>query len=259
MRRFHLIEIEDQRWCPASVRDGVTDYLRFMADAARVYEPVADTLADALHETNSSTIVDLAAGAGGPWRSLLPALRERGATPGVTLTDQHPNSAAFASIERDTGGAVRGHPYPADATATPSELTGLRTIFAALHHFRPTEARAVLQDAVRRGEGVAVFEPMHRSARAILLTCLTPMAVLLTTPRVTPFRWSRLAWTYLLPAIPLVVLIDGIVSCLRTYTPDELRGLVAGLEGADGYRWSAGEAGTGPIPVTYLVGVRRAE
>lgn len=259
MRRLHLIEIEDQPWCPRSVRDGVTDYLRLMADSARVYDPIAPLLADALRDSGASAVVDLAAGAGGPWRSLLPALHARGVSPAISLTDQHPNSAAFASIERDTGGAVRGYPRPADATAIPSDLAGFRTIFAALHHFHPADARAVLQDAVHRGEGIAAFEPMHRSVRAILLTCLTPIAVLLTTPRLRPFRWPRLFWTYLVPAIPLVVLLDGIVSCLRTYTPEELRGLVAGLEGADGYRWSAGEVGTGPIPVTYLVGVVGAE
>jgi hypothetical protein len=255
MRRLHLLEIEDQPWCPPSVRDGVTDFLQFMADAGRVYDPAAPVLADALRRAGASTVVDLAAGAGGPWRSLLPALGAHGAAPRVRLTDRHPNGAAFARVARDTGAAVTGHPAPVDATALPDELAGFRTIFAALHHFRPAGVRAILGDAVRRGDGVAAFEPMHRSARALLLTCLTPLAVLLATPFIRPFRWSRLFWTYVLPAIPLVVLVDGIVSCLRTYTPEELRALAADVDGATGYAWSAGEVGAGPIPVTYLVGL----
>ena len=74
-----------------------------------------------------------------------------------------------------------------------------------------------------------------------------------------PFRWSRLLLTYLFPVIPTVAFIDGVVSCLRTYTPDELRELARSVDGATGYDWTAGHAGGGPIPMTYLVGtpVRR--
>ena len=73
------------------------------------------------------------------------------------------------------------------------------------------------------------------------------------TPAIRPFRWSRLFWTYILPAIPLAVVFDGIVSCLRTYRPNELLELTEGIEG---YRWESGESrDKGPIPITYLVGV----
>jgi hypothetical protein len=257
MRRLQLVEIEDLSWCPSAVRDGVTDFLQFMSDAGRVYAPAAPLLADALARTSAATVVDLAAGAGGPWRSLLPELAARGVAPRVCLTDRHPNAAAFARVERDTAGAVTGRAQAVDATAVPPDVVGFRTIFAALHHFRPADARAVLRDAVARGEGIGAFEPMHRSARAILITCLTPLVVLLATPFVRPFRWSRLFWTYVVPAIPLVVLIDGIVSCLRTYTPAELEALASDLD-TTGYSWRAGEVGTGPIPVTFLLGVPTA-
>jgi hypothetical protein len=256
MRRVHLLEIEDQPWCPRAVRDGVTDFLRYMGDAGRVYAPAAPVLAAALRRVAATRVVDLAGGAGGAWRSLLPALAAHGAAPRVHLTDRYPNVAAFARLERDTDGVVVGCPRPVDATATPAELAGFRTMFAALHHFTPAGVRAVLRDVTARGEGFGAFEPMHRDPRAILLTCLTPLAVLLVTPLLRPFRWSRLFWTYVVPAIPFVVLADGIVSCLRTYTPGELRGMAEDVE-ADGYTWDAGEVGSGPIPVTYLVGLPR--
>ena len=79
--------------------------------------------------------------------------------------------------------------------------------------------------------------------------------MLVTTPFVRPFRWSRLILTYLLPILPLLCLWDGIVSCLRTYSPRELRQLVRDLE-SDDYRWEVGEfrfAGT-PLSVPYLLG-----
>ncbi len=65
----------------------------------------------------------------------------------------------------------------------------------------------------------------------------------LTTPLPRPFRWSRPVLTCLLPAIiQLAVLLDGIVSRLRTHTPDGPIALAKHGEGAD-YSREAGDAG----------------
>jgi hypothetical protein len=89
---------------------------------------------------------------------------------------------------------------------------------------------------------------------------LTPLIVLLVTPMIRPFRWSRLFWTYAAPLVPLIVLWDGVVSCLRTYSPAELLELTEGL-GGKGYLWESGEERQqrSPIPVTYLIGYPTAE
>lgn len=254
--RLHLFEIAEQSWCPPAVRDGLTDYLGYMSDAGRVYAPAAPLIADALRQTAACKVVDLGAGGGGPWRSLLPALAQENVAPRVLLTDRFPNRDAFARVARDTDGLVSGDERSIDATGVPADLGGMRTIFSALHHLRPDEVRRVLGDAVARGVPIGAFEATRRDARTILLMLLTPVFVLLVTPRLRPFRLSRLFWTYLVPAIPLAVLIDGIVSCLRTYTTSELRELTADL-GGDDFDWRVGEAGTGPVPMTYLIGVPR--
>src|SRR5439155_21664731 len=120
-----------------------------------------------------------------------------------------------------------------DATSGPPALSGFRTLFSSFHHFRPEEARRILADAVRQRQGIGVFEATQRSAPAMLAMLLTPLFVLLATPFIRPFRLSRLFWTYLLPVVPIVALFDGVVSCLRTYTPTELRALVAEVPGGE--------------------------
>ena len=105
-----------------------------------------------------------------------------------------------------------------------------------------------------RGHAIAVFESTARTTLCLILMLLVPHVVWLVTPFIRPFRWSRLLLTYLFPVIPTVAFIDGVVSCLRTYTPDELRELAKSVDGATGYDWTAGHAGGGPIPMTYLVG-----
>jgi hypothetical protein len=44
-----------------------------------------------------------------------------------------------------------------------------------------------------------------------------------------------------------------VVSCLRTYRPQELREMVEKLT-ANEYQWEIGERGTGKVPITFLIG-----
>ncbi|WP_337171167.1 hypothetical protein [Gemmatimonas aurantiaca] len=259
MRRRHLFEIADQSWCPRVVRDGVTDYLRHAITVGNAYGPAVPHLAGLLHRTGRNDIVDLAAGGGGPWQSLLPALAAEGVAPTITLTDWHPNLEAFARAAHDMPGRVQGERRAVDARRVPADLRGVRTMFSALHHFEEDEIVAMLRDAEQAGEPFAALEATHRSVKALLITCLTPILVLLFTPAIRPFRWSRLLFTYLIPLIPLTVLWDGLVSCLRTYTPAELDDIAqrAGVQHTR-YEWRAGESGGGPLPVTYLIGLTRS-
>jgi hypothetical protein len=172
----------------------------------------------------------------------------------VCLTDHCPNIAAFERAHRLSNQGITYHSEPVDAANVPSALTGFRTMFTAFHHFPPEQARAVLADAVGKGEGIGVFECAQRSVLMLLAILPTPLRVLIATPFIRPFRWSRLFWTYVVPVLPIVLLFDSAVSVLRMYRVDELRGLTAGLKG---YRWEAGRVRMRrlPIALTYLVGI----
>jgi hypothetical protein len=84
------------------------------------------------------------------------------------------------------------------------------------------------------------------------------LGTFLFVPYVQPFRFSTFFWTYVVPVIPFVMWFDGVVSCLRAYTPEELREIAAATSSGD-YTWSAGTvtAGIGLLrmPVTYLIGL----
>jgi SAM-dependent methyltransferase len=258
MRRLHLFEIAEQPWCPRAIRHGVTDYLCWAVEVGDVYAGAAPVLADVLRATGVRVVVDLGAGGGGPWRRLHADLRSMGLEVGVRLTDASPNLAAFARAELASDGGVRGDARRIDARDVPPDLRGVRTLFSVFHHFTPRDARAILADAARQGAPIAVFEATRRDLRALLVTLLVPLLVLIGTPMIRPFRWSRLFWTYLVPVIPLVACWDGLVSCLRTYTVEELRVLVTNIDTMAEWSWRADEITTkGPIPVTMLVGYAR--
>lgn len=139
-----------------------------------------------------------------------------------------------------------------DARSVPERLTGIRTMFDCFHHFRPTEAREVLADAYRRREAIVVAEGTRRSLPAVIGMLLAPLLVLLLTPRIRPFSRARVALTYVVPIVPLLVLWDGLISCLRSYRPRELRALAAGLDAR--YCWGVGTYRRRGNVVTFLVG-----
>lgn len=249
------MELEDLSWFPAVLRDAATAYLRFalaMSGHARI---LAGRLAEALRATGETRIVDLCSGGGGPYPALLDGLAEQGIAATATLTDRYPNLPAFRDVADASGGRVDYASESVDATAVPAHLTGFRTLFNSFHHFRPGAARSILADAVRARRPIAVLEVVGREPFLLFAILLAPLVVLAVMPRVRPRRWSWLFFTYVVPLVPLLVLFDGIVSCLRVYSPDELRELVAGLGGED-WRWEIGQLRLGPAPAhaTFLVG-----
>ncbi len=257
MRRVQFIEIHEQPWFPPFLRDGVTDALQFGFNLIRVYAPIAPLLQRALDSTRSRSVVDLCSGGGGPWPDLSRKLHASPPGLHIWLTDKYPNLGALQNVKAASGNHITFYPGPVEAMKVPRELTGFRTRFTSFHHFAPEEARAIVQNAVDAGEGVGIFEVARRAPSTIALVFAFILILFACAPWIRPFRWSRLFWTYLVPIIPFVLLFDGVVSCLRTYRPQELRVLVEKLTASE-YQWEIGEDSTGYTPVTYLIGHRSA-
>lgn len=255
MQRRQWLEIEDQSWCPAFLRDGMTDYLQHVVTVMEPYKCIAPRLQQSISAAKAECVVDLGSGGGGPWLSLHRTLMERREEKiPVLLTDRFPNEKAARKIE-DAALEIRYAQISVDATRVPESLTGFRTMFSSFHHFPPSQAQAILEDAVRQRQGIGIFELTSRQPAQVLSMILVPLFVLLITPFIRPFRLSRLVFTYLLPLIPVAATFDGIVSCLRTYTTEELREMTLSLEGSD-YQWQIGQEKLlkGPGAVTYLIG-----
>ena len=253
--RLHLFEWHDQPWLPSLLRRAATDYLAAAIDVARPFTPLAPRIAAVCARTGHDRIVDLCSGGAGPWRHLAGEVAAAlGAPIRVTLTDRYPDPAAFARAGAG-GETVRGLARPVDALAVSETLSGVRTMFDALHHFRPGEARAILADAHRRRQPIVVAEVARRSLFSVLpMLLLVPLLVLALTPRIRPCSGWRLLFTYLIPVLPILITWDGVVSCLRAYRPAELRALTEGL---DGFDWEVGEERRRGTVVTYLVGTPR--
>ena len=248
--RLHFFEVLDQDWCPLPVRSGATDYLEAITSRGDIYGGVRKDIFRTIAACGAQRVVDLCSGGGGPW--LGPPWRAElaeNAPLTVVLTDKFPSDVLPARLQGDS--VVTCLTTPVDAAAVQEELSGFRTIFSSFHHFPDNLAREVLNDVVRRGEGFAMAEVTSRTFRAFATMFLMPIFAWLLTPRMRPFRWSRLLLTYLIPVIPLVVFWDGLVSCCRTRTPQELLQLTRGFSG---YHWTAGYARGRWLAPVFLIG-----
>jgi hypothetical protein len=257
MKRRHLFEFQDLPWFPALLRDTMTDILGMTIELGRLYTPVVPRLAEALRATGDRSLLDLCSGGGGPVPGVRRRLaRDHGLAVDVRLSDFYPNVGAFERIAAREGGGVTFVPTPVDATRVPPELPGFRTMFSCMHHFQPAQAAAILRDAWARGRGIGVFEISERSLAGMAQMLMAPLSTLLLTPFIRPFRWSRLALTYLVPVLPALFTFDGVVSNLRTYTPDELQAMTRPLQ-RDDYRWEVGQVRHPLLPtkVSYLLGL----
>ena len=245
--RLHLFEFNDQPWLPSVVRNALTAYLNAAYRSTPFGGIFAKRVATLLGAIGSNKIIDLCSGAGGPIAMVEAALKAEGLSPEITMTDLFPNKTVI--------GTIPYWPQPVDARAVPPELKGTRTMFAGFHHFQPAGARQILRNAFDQRCPIGIFEVSARTPAGIVGAFLIPFAVLLMTPKIRPLPAFQLVFTYLIPLLPLMIFWDGLVSQLRTYSPEEMKAMTADLE-APGYVWDCGTMrvpGT-PLSVPYLTG-----
>lgn len=244
---------------PPSIQSLTPGFLEAVFRVTRSYAVAVPPLAAALRAAGAERIVDLGSGGAGPVLLVQELLKEReGLSLPVVLTDKIPNLAAFAEAAQRRPGEVSYRAEPVDATQVPRELAGFRTMFQLFHHFPEAEARAILQDAVDSGAGIAIFEVTHRSLFCLLQTLFVPVLVLLVTPFIRPLSLARLLLTYVLPIAPLVVLWDALISTLRSYDARELVAMTEGLRqpaGAPRLVFRQGAAWHGLQRIEWLIGV----
>lgn len=258
MKRIHLFEFEDQTWFPSFLRNYVTDFLQFLSNKAKVYQSVVPEINQALKHTNSTKIIDLGSGSGGGLLWLATELKKENANLQIVLTDLYPNQTAFNNAAKSLP-YFTYHNQPVNATNVPETLKGFRTMFLSFHHFKPEQGVQILQNAVNSNQPIGIFEIQDRSIPSIIAMLLSPISVLFTTPFIKPFSLLRLLFTYLIPIIPIIVLWDGVVSSLRTYSVEEMQQLIKSVENNENFHWQIEKKKAKMGFVIYTIGIPKKQ
>jgi hypothetical protein len=200
--------------------------------------------------------VDCASGGGSGLLNLAKNLKQDYPHLKIILTDYYPNVKAFERTKAEDPQVFHFERSSVNAMELPAHLHGrFRTLFGAFHHFRPTDARQILQNAVDTHSPIAIFEPVGKNAMSIISMVFVILNVLLFTPFIRPVRWSVLPFIYILPIIPLYILWDGIASIIRAYSDNELNEIVNTLTDKDSFEWEISLVKNGAMPINYLLGI----
>lgn len=208
------------------LRDQLTDFLSFFSIYSGIYDPSLKRLELLLKQKDMPEIyTDLCAGGGlYDWR-FAEKLRKRCGRPlKVRLTDLYP-SGRWKLAEPLWKDIVLPEETPVSACDAIGRWPGLHVMFSGLHHFSPEELKEMIRTAVRGGRTLAFFDYSQRIwlIREFFLMLFSIPFMLLTAPLVWPFSWKRLLFTWVIPALPLLLFIDGWLSRLRAYRTEELR------------------------------------
>ncbi len=253
MSRVHLFEFEDQKWFPVFLRNYMTDFLQFLTNKGKVFQPIIPLLKKEIEKSGTDQIIDLGSGGGGGLLWIVSELQKSYPSLKIVMTDLYPNISAF-KYTKEQGENFTYLDYPVDARDIPNELKGLRTQFLSLHHFKPEDVKKILQNAIDSKSSIALFEGQERSFASILAMLFSPLSVLLTTPFIRPFKFGRIIFTYLIPLVPLFVMWDGIVSSLRTYSVKEMELLIQELNDKESFDWEVGKIKSGLGINLYVIG-----
>ncbi|WP_163399522.1 hypothetical protein [Flavobacterium fluviatile] len=256
MSRIHLFEFEDQQWLPEFIRNYMTDFLQFLSNKTAMYKGIVPIIEKGLKESRTNQIIDLASGGGGGLIWLNTELRQNNPDLKILLTDYFPNIPAFEHTQKQANNFdfVR---TSVDARNVPENLKGLRTQFLSFHHFKPKDAQQILQNAIDTNSSIAIFEGQERSFQSITAMIFSPFTVLVTAPFIRPFHIGRIIFTYLIPIVPVLILWDGVVSSLRTYSVEEMNELISKLDNKENFNWEVGRVKSGPTKILYLLGTRK--
>ena len=259
MKRIHLSEFTDLSWYPNTFRRIQTDYLQFVTTLGTGHKYLIPLFKRALESSKTQKIVDLCSGGTGPWVHLQEQLEQAGVLVDILLTDKYPDPESVWKWAGTSRQRIEYLAEPVDATDVPPHLKGMRTLFEGFHHFRPEQAKLILQDAVEKRAAIGVFEASLKPPFNVIMLLLAPLTTLagyfFMTPFIKPRKFARFFWTYLLPVVPLVTCWDGVISLLRTYSLRELKELINFFP-SDDYTWELGHASTGTPIFTfiYLIG-----
>ena len=252
----HLFEFEDLDWFPDTIRESMTDYLRYLITALNFYKPIIPLIIKGLNQTNTNQIIDLCSGGGGAIEKIHKNLVLQSANEiEIILTDKFPNKSAFEFISSKIQGRISFSDTSVDAADVPQSLKGFRTIFSGFHHFNNQFAKSVLKNAADARCGIGIFDGGNKNIFAVLAVLIFhPILFFVFTPFFKPFRFSRLLFTYLIPIIPICTVWDGVVSITRLYKPSELLKIACEVDNVN-YFWEAGKKRSNwGLNVTYLIG-----
>lgn len=228
-QRIHLFEFGDQSWLTGWMREAYLDCLNLGLKSGGQFNQLHRVYADWAAGRPGEPVLDMGSGGAGPIATMVRRAKAEGAPlPMIILSDLHPSPKHYHELQAELGAEQIG--YRAESVSAMDvgpAAPRLRSMCSTLHHFDPTQAAALIRDAVNHAEGLFIVEPLQRNLRHFLMVLLSgPLPYLLAPFFARRWSWRKFIFTTIIPLAPLMVAFDGCVSVLRTYKPEELGAMI---------------------------------
>lgn len=160
------------------------------------------------------------------------------------LTDLHPNVTAWDKVakkfpqitfERESVDASKA---PKHLVQRPDGKKVMRLFNLSFHHFDDALARDILRDTVQAGQGFAIFELQDRSLAGVMSVLMLGVGAIIMAPFFA-WKWkspATLLFSWPMPVLPFFLVFDGLISCLRARTAEEIEHLLRSC-GTDTSSW----------------------
>ncbi|RKF57159.1 hypothetical protein OnM2_076051 [Erysiphe neolycopersici] len=250
--RIQFFEITDQEWFPGYLRERIQSCLTFfwtlkipLLQESSAAQLVAQTLCQVLVDARRYRYVDFCAGAGGPTPTIeqelnsqlashysFTEMKNRTKAPAhFVLTDLHPHIPEWTRISKHAEN-ISFISESVDATCAPSSVKSndeqkiFRFFNLSFHHFDDQLATDILRNSFNTADGFGIFELQDRTFSSLLMIIMLAIVLLLATPFYFWRSPGHSLFTYVIPILPIVILVDGWISCLRTRTSKEVLDLI---------------------------------
>jgi len=212
-------------WFPATLKILVSEFLSWFVLKVNATKPFIPLIDNILLETNTKRIINIEFDLGAGIETVAPFLRKDIAVISI------PQSSLYVLQD------------------------GMYLYINSFHQLPAEEAKKSLKRIAKSGNPVVIVEGNNDSLWQIVgMTIFVPLSVLLSAPLVKPFRISRIFFTYLIPILPIVIMIDGCLALLKLYNPADLKTLTSDLN-IPNYEWKTGKNDNGRGgKIIYLTG-----
>lgn len=227
---MRLFEFGDLQWVPKWYHFYMRRYLVFFYKLFGYYKLWIPAVSAFIEKTGSRSYLECCSGSGevlGLVISNLPENLVKGKN--FVLSDISPLPEFIEQVNRKSHSNIRYCEIPIDATQIPEEMNNPRIFINSFHHFPSETAKQIIESSIISKQGIIILEYVRHSPLGYISMLTGSLMIFLTLPFIAKPRDLPLLalLTYIVPIFPLMFFWDGIISCLRVYTPDKLASIVS--------------------------------
>lgn len=225
MKRKQVFQFSNQKWYPSFLKRDMYEFMSWFVGKVNAAKPFLPVLEEVIGHTQTKTIINIDSKIGAGIETVLPLLPEGTEVINVNLEK-------FSTHNK-----------------------GMYTFINSFHQLDEKKATYYLTQIADSGNSVAVLEGNNDSLWQVVgMTIFVPLTVILSAPFVQPFRITRLIFTYMIPILPVITMLDGFLALFKLYNPNDLNELVSNIP-VKSYVWKSGKADNGRGgKIIYLMG-----